>query len=83
MQTIMRRRAAILAAVAVLGTVVSAQARVIFVNATATGLNNGTKWDDAFVDVSEAIASAVDGDEVWIAQATYTADNWTQMSRQS
>ena len=45
--------------------------RVIYVDCDATGANNGTSWQDAFVDLQDAIAAAPAGHQIWIAQGTY------------
>ena len=45
---------------------------VIFVDVEAEGKNNGTGWLDAFNDLSEAIRSAVSGQQIWVAEGTYT-----------
>ncbi|MEM6764724.1 MAG: choice-of-anchor Q domain-containing protein [Bacteroidota bacterium] len=47
---------------------------VIFVDITATGLNNGSSWTDAFVDLQDALTLADEcGNiaEIWVAQGTY------------
>lgn len=51
---------------------VSASAQVVYVNAAATGGNNGTTWADAFTDLTAAIDAASSGDAIWIAAGTYT-----------
>jgi parallel beta-helix repeat protein/predicted outer membrane repeat protein len=51
---------------------VSASATTIFVDANATGLNNGTTWADAYNHLEDAIASAASGSEIWVADGTYT-----------
>ncbi len=43
----------------------------IYVNAGATGANDGTSWDDAFTDLTEAIDSSMTGDQIWVAAGTY------------
>lgn len=50
-------------------------AGIIFVNLNATGANDGTTWTNAFVDLSDAIAAASSGDEIWVAQGTYMPSN--------
>lgn len=42
-----------------------------YVDQDATGANNGTSWDDAFTDLQDALAAAVSGDEVWVANGVY------------
>lgn len=45
-----------------------------FVNDDATGANNGSNWADAFTDLQSALASASDGDQIWVAGGTYKPD---------
>ncbi|PKL79691.1 MAG: hypothetical protein CVV27_01425, partial [Candidatus Melainabacteria bacterium HGW-Melainabacteria-1] len=58
--------------------------RVWYVNATATGDNDGSSWSHAFVDLQAALASAASGDEIWLAAGTYrpTSGNDTSASFQ-
>ncbi|MFY9550633.1 MAG: right-handed parallel beta-helix repeat-containing protein [Thermoanaerobaculia bacterium] len=51
--------------------VVLALGTVIYVDASATGANNGSSWADAFTDLQAGLGAAVSGDEIWVAAATY------------
>jgi len=46
----------------------------IYVDLTAAGANNGSSWENAFTDLSDAIEEALDNSqqEIWVAQGTYT-----------
>ncbi len=45
--------------------------RVWYVDAAATGANNGKSWTSAFTDLQDALATADAGDQIWIAAGTY------------
>ncbi|HEX6812769.1 MAG TPA: right-handed parallel beta-helix repeat-containing protein [Planctomycetota bacterium] len=54
--------------------------QIRYVDATATGANNGTSWADAFVDLQPALTTAPGNSELWVAAGTYypaTAGNQT------
>ncbi|MBE0537272.1 MAG: right-handed parallel beta-helix repeat-containing protein [Phycisphaerae bacterium] len=44
---------------------------VLYVNATATGTQDGTSWADAFTTVQQAVNASGAGKEIWIREGTY------------
>ncbi|MDX1476759.1 MAG: hypothetical protein R3301_03600, partial [Saprospiraceae bacterium] len=44
---------------------------VIFVDADASGLNNGSSWTDAYTNIKTALKSNCSGVQVWVAEGTY------------
>jgi len=44
----------------------------LFTNIAATGLNNGSSWQNAYTDLQSALEAAVSGDEIWVAKGTYS-----------
>ncbi len=51
--------------------VLNLNAQVIYVDADATGSNDGSSWQNAYNDLSVAIAAAQSGNQVWVAAGVY------------
>jgi len=50
---------------------------IIYVDADATGANDGSSWEDAFNYLQDALSAARLGDEIWVAQGIYKPDEDT------
>lgn len=44
---------------------------IIYVNASATGANDGTSWQNGYRSLEDALAHAPTGSQVWVAEGTY------------
>ncbi len=53
---------------------VSSGQHIIYADRNAGGQNDGTSWSDAYADLHDALALALEGDELWIAAGTYRPD---------
>jgi len=49
---------------------------VCFVDSTASGLNDGSSWSNAFNYLMDALALAASGTEIWVAEGTYKPDEF-------
>ena len=47
----------------------------VYVNVHATGTNDGSSWENAYVDLQQAMMQASPGSQLWIANGIYQADN--------
>lgn len=47
------------------------QAQVIYVNAAASGSNNGSSWTNAYINLQDALTNALPGNQLWVAAGTY------------
>ncbi len=52
------------------GTKLAAQT-TLYVDASASGSNNGTNWTNAYTSFQSALDGAVSGDQIWVAKGTY------------
>ncbi|TRX48573.1 T9SS type A sorting domain-containing protein [Fulvivirga sp. M361] len=46
-----------------------------FVDADASGSNDGSSWENAFLNLSDALTVIAEGDEIWMAEGTYLPGN--------
>ncbi|MBR9922452.1 MAG: T9SS type A sorting domain-containing protein [Bacteroidetes bacterium] len=53
------------------GSLMASGGSVIYVNQNASGMNNGSSWEDAYIDLSEALENATTGTVLWVAAGTY------------
>ncbi len=50
------------------------ESRILYVDATAGGADDGTSWGNAFLELADALAVAWGGDTIHVAAGTYTPD---------
>ncbi|MEH6764690.1 MAG: BspA family leucine-rich repeat surface protein [Aequorivita antarctica] len=48
---------------------------IYYVDAAATGNNNGSSWANAYTQLNRALRTLSPGAEIWVAQGTYYADD--------
>ena len=46
-------------------------AKIIYVDADAKGLNNGTSWPNAYTHLQSALLDAASGNQIWVAEGVY------------
>ncbi len=63
--------------VLVLAVASPAAGQIIYVDPCATGANDGTSWGDAYNYLQDALAVAGDGNDIWVAEGTYTPDSYS------
>ena len=51
-----------------------------FVDADATGANNGSSWADAYQSLQDGLAAALPGSEIWVAAGMYRPDRGTGLT---
>lgn len=56
------------------GSIAQLSAKIIYIDAAATGANNGSSWTHAYVELQSALAVAEHDDEIRVATGTYTPD---------
>ncbi len=49
---------------------------ITYVNQSASGQNNGTSWDDAYINLQDALYGVESGMQIWVAHGTYNPDNF-------
>jgi len=61
-------------AMLLLVTVSIATGKIVYVDADAAGVNDGSSWQDAYKCLQDALAVAEYGDEIWVAEGVHKPD---------
>lgn len=56
-------------------TLASIAQSLIYVDASASGADNGKSWNNAYDNLDTALAYSLSGDSIWVAKGTYKPDN--------
>jgi uncharacterized repeat protein (TIGR01451 family) len=54
-----------------------ARAATTYVDADATGIGDGTTWENAYLELQSALAAVTGGDQIWVAEGVYYPDEGT------
>jgi len=57
-----------------LGAAATAAGGTIYVDADASGANNGSSWTDAYRYLQDALVYAINGDQIYVAEGIYKPD---------
>jgi hypothetical protein len=71
------KTASIMVILVCLAVVGSAVGQTIYVDTNAAGSNDGSSWEDAFNYLQDALAVALSGDQIWVAEGVYKPDEDT------
>src|SRR6266508_867898 len=50
---------------------------IVYVDAGASGVGDGSSWADAYPSLADALAGAASGTEIWVAKGTYKPTSGT------
>ncbi len=68
------RPMAVVVCAMILGLCAVSWGRILYVDDDAVGAGNGASWNDAFVDLQDALTRVQRGDEIRVAQGVYSPD---------